>query len=93
MSDRLQAVGNWNISANSGSLTWSTVFSGASIVTASHRIQGGVPTGGQFMFEDGHLEWNNFRRGDPRGSIDVGSMTGSWILFYKPANIQTNLSN
>jgi prepilin-type N-terminal cleavage/methylation domain-containing protein len=28
MSDRLQALGNWNMGANSGSLTWSTPFAG-----------------------------------------------------------------
>jgi prepilin-type N-terminal cleavage/methylation domain-containing protein len=91
MSDRLQGVGSWSISANKGSLTWTTDWNGKSVMTASHRIGGGVPTGGQFLFEDGHVEWYKFNLGNPRGTVDVGSMTGSWILFYKPPNIQTNL--
>ena len=60
-------------------------------MTASHRVASGAPEGGEFLFEDGHVEWNKFNAGNPRATIDVGSMTGSWILFYKPSNIQTNL--
>ena len=91
MSDRLQGVGSWSMSANKGSLVWATDFNGKTILTASHRIQGGAPQGGQFLFEDGHVEWYNFKLANARGSIDVGSWTGSWVLFYKPANISTNL--
>lgn len=90
MSDRLQGVGNWNQAANKGSLTWSTVFDGKSVLTASHRTQGGAPTGGQFLFEDGHVNWYKFNLADARGSIDLGSMSGSWVLFYRPFNIRTN---
>ena len=60
-------------------------------MTASHRAPGGVPTGGQFLFEDSHVEWRTFKLSNPRATIDVGSFTGSWILFYKLPNIQTNL--
>lgn len=91
MSDRLQGVGSWSISANKGSLTWFVDSSGKKIQTASHRAAGGAPTGGQFLFEDGHVEWNKFNLSNPRGTIDVGSMTGTWVLFYKLPNVQTNL--
>ena len=91
MSDRLQGIGNWSVSGNSGSLTWSTTYNGKSAMTASHRTTGGVPAGGQFLFEDGHVEWYRFNLGNARRTIDVGSMTGNWVLFYKPPNILTNL--
>jgi prepilin-type N-terminal cleavage/methylation domain-containing protein len=91
MSDRLQAVGSWSITANRGSLTWSTSFEGKSYMTASHRDSGGVPAGGDFLFEDGHVEWRKFSVANPRRTIDVGSMVGTWVLFYKPLNIATNL--
>ncbi len=91
MSDRLQAVGTWSISGNKGSLTWVTAFEGKNYMTASHRDSGGVPIGGNFLFEDGHVEWRKFSVGNPRGTVDVGSMVGTWVLFYKPANIATNL--
>ncbi len=92
MSDRLQGLGTWNSAANNGSLTWFVVDNnGKSTPSASHRVAGGVPAGGQFLFEDGHVEWRNFKLSNARGTIDVGSKTDSWILFYKPANISTNL--
>ena len=91
MSDRLQGQGNWNLAANKGSLTWSADYNGKTAASASHRTTGGVPTGGQFLFEDGHVEWHKFNLGNARGSVDVGSQSGNWILFYRPANLSTNL--
>jgi prepilin-type N-terminal cleavage/methylation domain-containing protein len=92
MSDRIQAIGSWSITANSGSLTWQTTYSGAGqVMLSSHRGNGGVPTGGQFLFEDGHVEWYKFNLANARATIDVGSQSGNWVLFYKPPNIATNL--
>jgi len=91
MSDRIQATGSWNLGANSGTLAWSTVFEGKTIKTGNHREQGGVPKGGNFLFEDGHVEWRAFNLGNARATIDVGSKDGSWVLFYKLPNIRTNL--
>jgi len=92
MSDRLQGVGSWNVAANSGSLTWQSTYPNVgSVPTASHRGNGGVPTGGNFLFEDAHVAWYKFNPSNPRGTIDVGSSSGSWVLFYKPPNIATNL--
>lgn len=91
MSDRLQAVGSWNIAANKGAVKWSSTFEGKPFATASHRDNGGSPTGGNFLFEDSHVEWRRFNPANPRGTIDVGSSVGTWVLFYKPANIATNL--
>jgi prepilin-type N-terminal cleavage/methylation domain-containing protein len=91
MSDRMQAVGSWNLTANKGAVTWSTVFENKTYQTASHRNRGGVPAGGNFLYEDGHAAWLRFNPANPRGSIDVGSMAGTWVLFYKPANILTNI--
>jgi prepilin-type N-terminal cleavage/methylation domain-containing protein len=94
MSDRLQGtLGTWSIIANKGSVNWTTVFSGDGLTykTASHRGVGDVPTGGNFLYEDGHVDWLKFNLGNARGTVDVGSMSGSWILFYKPPNIVTNL--
>jgi prepilin-type N-terminal cleavage/methylation domain-containing protein len=90
MSDRLQAVGSWVPAANNGFVTWSTTFNGQSIFTASHREKGGAPSGGQFLFEDGHIAWYKFNLSNARATVDVGSMSGSWVLFYKPYNVQTN---
>ena len=91
MSDRLQGTGNWSIPANRGQLTWSGTYNNKFVQFASHRGPAGTPSGGQFLFEDGHVEWFPFRISNARGSIDVGSMMGGWVLFYKIPNIQTNL--
>lgn len=50
----------------------------------------GVAPGGQFLVENTHLEWRSFKLGNPRRTIDVGSMTGNWVLFYRPLNILAN---
>ena len=60
-------------------------------MTASHRNPAGVPVGGNFLYEDGHVEWRKFDLSNARGTVDVGSLSGSWVLFYRPANIQTNI--
>lgn len=93
MSDRLQAVGTWSLTANKGSVAWTTVFSGdgQTYKTASHRTTGDVPIGGSFLFEDSHVDWRKFSLSNARATVDVGSMSGSWVLFYKPPNIATNL--
>lgn len=90
MSDRLQAVGTWNYASEKGSVGWSAVLDGVSYKTASHRDAGGVPLGGNFLFEDGHVGWYKFNLADPRHSVDVAGLNANWVLFYRPSNIQTN---
>jgi prepilin-type N-terminal cleavage/methylation domain-containing protein len=90
MSDRLQSVGSWNISGNTGSVTWSSTIGGVRYPTASHRDAQGVPVGGNSLFEDGRVQWYPFKVANARATIDVGSMTGSWVLFYKVPNVVTN---
>lgn len=57
--------------------SWFTTDAGKSIPTASHRGKSGEPTGGNFLMEDGHVEWQ------PRQKIELGSTDGGWLLFYK----------
>ncbi|MEP6663321.1 MAG: type II secretion system protein [Verrucomicrobiota bacterium] len=90
MADRLQAVGSWNPAANTGELTWTVAFEGKTISTASHRDRLGVPEGSKFLYEDGRVDWRSFRPANARASIDLGSFTGTWVMFYKPPNINTN---
>jgi prepilin-type N-terminal cleavage/methylation domain-containing protein len=86
MSDKIQGIGSWNIKVNTGSLKW-TSGNGQSVMLSNHRGGGGVPVGGQFLFEDGHVEWRKFDLGNARASIDVGSKANDWVMFYKPPNI------
>ena len=91
MIDRLQAVGSWSSSANKGSVVWTTDYNGKKVFTGAHRTGHGEPEGGQFVFEDGHVEWRRLNLNNARATIDVGSQSGSWICFYKIPNVQTNL--
>ena len=81
MIDQLQSL------QSGRSVTW---VSGA-YKLASHRDRNNSPTGGNFLFEDGHVQWNKYDVNNPKGTIDVGSQSGSWVLFYKPQNVLTNL--
>ncbi len=77
MMDRLQGLGTWNPATATGKLDWFTIDAGKSIPTSVHRGAKGEPTGGNFAFEDSHVEW--FRR----EKIALGSFGGTWQCFYK----------
>ncbi len=94
MSDLLQAGGTWNPVANSGSLGWISSINGMNVATAGHVVNG-APTGSNFLFEDGHVDWHRANWSKPRATIDLGTTSvaggGGWLYFYKIPNIQTNL--
>ena len=87
MMDRLQGLGNWSAKNNKGTVSWFTDSDGRKVPTANHRNQDASPRGGNFLFEDGHVEWRNFNLNDARNSVDLGATIGSWLCFYKiPVN-------
>jgi prepilin-type N-terminal cleavage/methylation domain-containing protein len=98
MCDKLQATGFWNTSANAGDLTWIGSEDGITVPLSNHSDvgRGNTPTGGNFLFEDGHVAWFRFNAKDPRGTVDVGdinpytSASVDWIFFWKVPNIVTN---
>ena len=75
--DRLQGLGSWNPKSNTGNIDWYTTDAGKKIPTAVHRVKNGEPSGGNFLFEDGHASW--FKR----SAVQLGSAGGSWQCFYK----------
>jgi prepilin-type N-terminal cleavage/methylation domain-containing protein len=92
MSDRLQALGAWSISANKGvGMTWSASDANITVATANHPYNGGnVPTGGNFLFEDAHVTWSRFNVNNARATVDAGSVEGGWVCFYKVPGVFTN---
>jgi prepilin-type N-terminal cleavage/methylation domain-containing protein/prepilin-type processing-associated H-X9-DG protein len=44
---------------------------------SSHIGPSGEPTGGNFLFQDGHVRWY------PSSEIDLGATVGAWQCFYK----------
>jgi hypothetical protein len=91
MSDRLQSLGTWSISGNRGKVEWTMPYNGKTVWLSSHRNSAGIPAGSEFLYEDGHVSWRVFKLNNPRTTIDVGSISGQWVLFYKPPNIITNM--
>jgi prepilin-type N-terminal cleavage/methylation domain-containing protein len=60
--DRLQAVGSKTTNLYDPKLTWTTDYNGKKVFTSVHRIARGAPDGGNFTFEDGHVEWFGGRK-------------------------------
>jgi prepilin-type processing-associated H-X9-DG protein len=73
-------------------MSWMDTNGSMTVPTANHPnpSQGNVPTGGNFLFEDGHVTWYPFNVNNARGTIDIGCDYGGWVLFYKVPNIMTN---
>ncbi|HXP61067.1 MAG TPA: prepilin-type N-terminal cleavage/methylation domain-containing protein [Dongiaceae bacterium] len=93
VSDRLQANGSWNVSANKGSgMVWTETDDSITVPSANHwdTGPGNVPAGGNFLFEDGHVSWYRFNLANARGTVDVGCAEGNWVCFYKVPNVNTN---
>lgn len=75
--DRMQGIGPATTNMYDPRLTWRTDFEGKKVLTATHRNQNGAPEGGNFGFEDGHVEWMNGKR------VDLGAAIGSWMCYFK----------
>ena len=78
--DRLQGMGPQTTNVYDPRLTWFTDYNGKKVPTAVHRIDRGAPAGGNFLFEDGHVEWYHGRKVSlGAGGGDIGS----WMCFFK----------
>jgi prepilin-type N-terminal cleavage/methylation domain-containing protein len=82
MMDRLQ---------KSSSTGWFDAPYGTSYVDSCHAGNNGVPAGGNFLFEDGRVEWRKFNAANSAGTIDNGSTgpgaTGTYTDYYRPAEL------
>jgi prepilin-type N-terminal cleavage/methylation domain-containing protein len=78
--DKLQGTGPLATNLSDPRLSWTTEFEGRRVRTAAHFLSGGLPAGGNFLFEDGHVEWHNGKAitlGAGGGSI------GSWMCYFQ----------
>lgn len=75
--DRMQALGSKTTNMYDSRLTWTTDSDGKKVFTAVHRRAGGAPDGGNFTFEDGHVEWQAGKK------VSLGSDYGGWQCFFK----------
>lgn len=80
LTDMLQGQGSVGANgANVRMTTWKVRddTTGKTVPSSSHAASTGEPEGGNFLFEDGHVEWRK------RQQIELGSKGGNWLLFYK----------
>jgi hypothetical protein len=82
--DRMQGIGPATTNMYDSRLTWFTDYEGKKVPSATHRGDRSAPSGGNFLFEDGHAEWFNGKR------VGLGSSVGDWQCYFKIA-ISTNL--
>jgi prepilin-type N-terminal cleavage/methylation domain-containing protein len=78
--DRLHGIGSFS-GGKPSMESW--MDSKTSLPKSAHAGRGGIPKGGNFLFEDGSVSWFKFQK------IEVGSKnkagTGNFIHFYKVA--------
>jgi prepilin-type N-terminal cleavage/methylation domain-containing protein len=75
--DKNQASGSYTTNMLDSRLAWYTPYNGKNVFTGTHRNSKGVPDGGNFLFEDGHVSWNTSRQ------ISNGASFGGWQCFFK----------
>jgi prepilin-type N-terminal cleavage/methylation domain-containing protein len=75
MSDKLQRYGT----------SW--IDPGSKVVLSVHRGLGNAPTGGNFLYEDGHVSWRKFDLGNLNGTINLGVVGSGWSLYFHPMDI------
>ena len=73
MSDMMQSIGD-------------TTWGGSGQPFSNHcKPNSNLPTGSNFLFEDGHVEWFDYRprRSGQPATIEVGAIVGGWLTWYK----------
>ena len=76
--DMMQVKGSPGNGSNTVRMTtFAETYNGKRVHYASHRNGKGEPEGGNFLFEDGHVDWYK------RQNTTLGASDGSWLLFYK----------
>ena len=78
--DKNQGTGPKTTNMLDTRLTWTTTIDGHQVRTASHFAARGVPEGGNFLFEDGHVDWYKASR---IGLGAGGGTIGTWMCFFK----------
>jgi prepilin-type N-terminal cleavage/methylation domain-containing protein len=62
------------------------------VVLSVHRGSGNVPTGGNFMYEDGRVGWLKFNLSNPAGTIGIGVKGAGaggtlWTVYFHEADL------
>ncbi len=85
MVDKIQATGalpNLAWSGNAGMTSESYSY-------GNHLGNAGIPLGGNFLYEDGGVCWEKFDPSNLKATIDVGSVGKGWVVFFRPAGLDS----
>jgi len=71
---------------------WLTTVGSQIAPISNHGGSGNVPAGGNFVYEDAHAEWRNFKwsgagTAASASPIQPGGTLGSWTVYYKPGDL------
>lgn len=80
--DKNQATGSVTTNMLDARLNWYTDIDNKHVISGTHPGAKGLPDGGNFLFEDGHVDWYNNQR------INLGASIGNWQCFYKIPNVE-----
>jgi prepilin-type N-terminal cleavage/methylation domain-containing protein len=79
--DENQATGIVTSNPLDSRLTWYFSLNGKKVPSGTHRESRGVPQGGNFLFDDGHVSWFPIRQIKLGGAL---AGTGAELYFFKP---------
>lgn len=66
---------------------WMDPVFNSGVPMSCHRGIGNIPTGSNFLFEDGHVSWRKFSMSNPNATISIGIQGNSWSLYFHPMDI------
>ena len=72
---------------------WLDTLNSQTYPSANHRGNGNIPTGGNFLYEDGHVAWRGFKWAGPgtivkSSQIDRGATGyGKYVEYYRPTDL------
>ena len=73
LTDMIQGTGN------AGPPASVTTWNGPGMITTSHMKSGGAPSGANFLFEDGRVDWHGY---DDGKTVKFAGSLGSWVFYF-----------
>ena len=72
--------------------SWVSSVGGQTAPISNHNSSGNVPSGGNFLYEDAHVEWRNFKWSGPGAAaaaspVQPGGTASTWTVYYKPSDL------
>ena len=58
-------------------ISWVTDYNGKKVPTGTHRMGNNVPEGGNFLFEDGHVDYYSNKK------VSLGATISPWQCYFK----------